>query len=249
MGGTMDSLQRAYAWCAAEAVESPFMEVVRALECVAEERHGHFVHRLVPMELRERILGVRVPLLRKLARYVGRMPWHDAYLTSVVPRYVEEELLQGFIIAQSKQLESLLMRTDALLPHLGSWYTVDSFLPPLYKEYPAELLAHIHAHWLHSEHPYTVRYALRVALAFLLKEHPEPTLQLVPCVQLEHYYVHMMQAWLLAEALALHPTLTLAFLKQQTLTPTVLCMTRQKARESRKVGEATQVALEALVQG
>lgn len=221
------------------AMEGTVEKVHEQLFALADTKCANFARKLIPTVPSERILGVRLPLLRNLAKWVVKEGYTESYLDSLPPRYLEDELLMGFTIMRLGDVDTVLYRLEALLPYLSSWASTDSLLPPVFKrrENHARLIARVEEAWLLSSHEYTARYALRVAMAFLLVDYPELVLGYARDAQHPGYYVQMMRGWLVAEALVHHEDMALDFLRGSNLPGKVERIAVRKALESRRVKE------------
>ena len=95
--------------------QNTFIPLLLSLQ---EPSYGDFTHKLIPTLSRECILGVRVPILRKLAQKVAKeLPQEVAQFLKGLPHYYyEENLLQGFLIEQEKDFQQLIQLTEAFLP-------------------------------------------------------------------------------------------------------------------------------------
>ncbi len=208
---------------------------VRAdLYAVREESYQAFQQSLIPHLPKERILGVRIPLLRAYAK-----PLSDedakAFLQQLPHTYLEENLLHAFLIERMRSFLPTLEALRAFLPYVDNWCVCDCMSPKVFASHTEELLPEIR-NWLTSAHPYTVRYAIGMLMRYFLGEsfsadYPE----LVASVQSEHYYVRMMIAWYFATALAKQYDAVLPYLTEQRLDVWTHNKAIQKAVESYRV--------------
>ena len=216
--------------------DSSFTSLLFALQDVP---YGDFTHKLIPTLPRERIIGVRLPALRKAAKDLTKQQPEAValFLNSLPHHYHEENLLHGFLIEQIKAFDKAIAYTEAFLPYIDNWAVCDTFSPKLFLKYPKETYTHI-LQWLKSPQPYTIRYGIGLLLSNYLDDYFESEmLSLVANIQSDEYYVNMMIAWYLATALAKQYEATLPLIQSQTLSPFVQNKTIQKARESRRISE------------
>lgn len=95
------------------------------LDALAEEKYRDFSSRLLPGT--SDILGVRLPLLRKIAAEIARSDWRS-YLDSASDDTFEEIMLQGMVIGCAPaQPEETLRLTALFLPKITNWSLCDSF--------------------------------------------------------------------------------------------------------------------------
>ena len=216
--------------------ESAFVRLLLALQDIP---YGDFTYKLIPTLSRERIIGVRLPALRKVAKELTKQqPEEVARFLHTLPHcYHEENLLHGFLIEQVKTFDKAIAYTEAFLPHIDNWAVCDTFSPKLFQKHPKETYTHI-LQWLKSPQPYTIRCGIGLLLSNYLDDYFESEmLSLVASIQSDEYYVNMMIAWYFATALAKQYEATLPLIQSQTLSPFVQNKTIQKARESRRISE------------
>lgn len=216
---------------------SVFYEELRAR---SEEVYRRFTCTLIPGLSPAKILGVRIPLLRRLAKQLLReSPAQVACFFEELPHfYYEENNLHGLLLAEQKEFGQTLRLLDAFLPHVDNWATCDLTRPAVFKKKKSELLPSLHS-WLASEHEYTLRFAIGMLLTHYLDEAFRPDyLETVASLRHQAYYVKMMMAWYFAEALAKQYGATLPLLEQGRLEPWTHNMAIQKAKESRRISAA-----------
>ena len=199
--------------------------------------YGNFQAKLMPTIDRSAIIGVRTPAIRTLARQVAKTDEARAFISQLPHRYYEENNLHAFIIEQSRDFDEALRLTNQFLPYIDNWATCDSFTSKVFGKHPDELLKAIDG-WIVSNHTYTVRYAIRMLMAFFLDERFKPEYaQMVAAVKSEEYYIKMMIAWYFATALAKQYDATLGFIRNRCLDPWTHNKAIQKAVESYRVSE------------
>ena len=95
----------------------------------AEEKYRDFVSRLIPGE--ERIMGVRSPALRRLAKQIAKEDW-QGFLAAADDSSHEMLLLQGMVIGYAKmELNQKISQIEQFLPKITNWAICDSFVTTL----------------------------------------------------------------------------------------------------------------------
>lgn len=217
-----------------------------ALFCLQDEAYRDFQSALMPTVSKERVIGVRTPKLRKLAKQFGASLDAPLFLESLPHQYYEENNLHGLLIGQEKQFDKALARVDAFLPFVDNWATCDMLSPGVFAKNLPALLPHIRR-WLQSEQVYTVRFALNMLLRYYLDDAFRPEyLEWAAAVRREEYYLQMMVAWYFATALAKQYDAAVIYLQQGKLPLWVHNKTIQKARESRRISPAQKEYLNTL---
>lgn len=190
---------------------------------------------LIPTVPKEKIIGVRVPMLRKLAAsiYKNEPAAAEAFLNELPHRFYEENNLHAFLISQISSFGECIFRTEAFLPFVDNWATCDSFRPKAFLHHGQRLLPFAEK-WLTAEHPYTVRFAIGCFMKYFLDEDfRDVYLHKVASVESEEYYVNMMRAWYFATALSKRFDTVLDFISQGILDDFTHNKAIQKAVESR----------------
>ena len=226
-------------------MESIFTSLLFALQDVP---YGDFTHKLIPTLSRERIIGVRLPALRKLAKDLAKQqPEAVALFLNSLPHYYHEEnLLHGFLIEQVKDFDQAITYTEAFLPYIDNWAVCDTFSPKLFQKHPKETYTHI-LQWLKSPQPYTIRYGIGLLLSNYLDDYFESgMLSLVANIQSDKYYVNMMIAWYFATALAKQQNYAIKFIEDKKLDDWTHNKAIQKAIESRRITDEQKAYLRSL---
>lgn len=216
------------------------------LMALRDTGYRDFIARLIPTIDKARIIGVRAPALKRLAKAFPEDRLRD-YLRSPLPHdYFEEMGLHGALIGRLKDYDEALDRTRAFLPHVDNWATCDSFVPTALRKRPEAFYDELKG-WLRSDHVYTIRFGIVNLMGDYLGKHFEPEmLALVSAIRSETYYVNMAIAWYLSEALLKQPALTLPLLEDGRLSPFVHRMAIQKAVESHQISPELKQTLRGL---
>ena len=153
-----------------------------------------FHARLMPNVPKERIIGVRTPILRGFAKEIRSETETAEFLRSLPHEYYEENNLHAFLVEQISDFDSALAETERFLPYIDNWATCDSFLPKAFRREKKRILPKI-CEWIESSETYTVRYAIGLLMSlFLDDDFDKKSLELVCAVRSDEYYVRMMEA-------------------------------------------------------
>ena len=221
-------------------------EIRAALIANSEERYKAFQEILVPTIEPSAMLGVRVPMMRKLAKDFAKRHDIGVFLDDLPHEYYEENAVHSFIIGEMRDYERCITETERFLPYIDNWAVCDCFSPKAFKKNLPDLFARCRL-WLGSEHTYTVRYALVMLLKhFLTSEYAEETLRMAAAVDRDEYYVNMAVSWLFAEAVGKCPHLAIPYLESGCLKTEVHNKAIQKSVESRRVPDETKAYLKTL---
>ena len=210
-------------------------EIQELLFAQQDLKYRKFQAKLMPGISMERIIGVRTPILRKLAKELCKRTDIGDFLDELPHAYYDEYNLHGFIISEEKDYDTAIRRVDALLPYVDNWATCDLLSPKAFKKNRDRLPADI-ARWMASDRPFTIRFGIEMLMSHFLDEDFSPGFsEKVASIRSEEYYVNMMIAWYFATALAKQWDDTLPFLTEQKLEVWTHNKTIQKAIESYRI--------------
>ena len=197
-----------------------------------DENYRQMQIRLIPNICPDRIIGVRTPILRTIAR---ELEDKDAFLNGPPHRYFEENQIHSFLLEQEKSFTIAITEIERFLPYVDNWATCDQLRPRYFKKHRCELLPYVST-WIHSQEPYTVRFGIGMLMVhFLDEDFEEAYLELPASVHSEEYYVKMMIAWFFATALAKQYEAALPYISGYRLDKWVHNKAIQKAIESNRV--------------
>ena len=224
-------------------------ELIRArLDALRDESYAAFQRRLIPTLAADRIVGVRTPQLRALAKELAAAEGIGPWMEQLPHPLFEEQQLHTFLIGSERDFGRALALTQRFLPHVDNWATCDQLSPRAFRGRLDALEGPIDV-WLRSEHEYTVRFAVGMLMAHGLDGaafRPEHIAQ-VAALRRPEYYIRMMQAWYLATALAKQWDATLPVLTERRLAdPWTHHKTIQKAVESYRITDERKALLRTL---
>ncbi len=198
-------------------------------------KYKEFQCKLMPTVAPERVIGVRTPELRKLAKELFKEQETAEFLSTLPHQYYDENNLHGFLVEQIKDYNTVVAAIDAFLPYVDNWATCDLMSPKVFKKHRPELLKKIQR-WMASDQIYTVRFGIGMLMTHFLDEDFAPEhLDWVAAIRSEEYYVNMMIAWYFATALAKQWDAVIPYIEQHCLDKWVHTKAIQKAVESYRI--------------
>ena len=222
------------------------MSIRETLFSLREEKYAAFQARLIPNVAPERVIGVRTPALRKLAKTLRGSGQAEEFLKALPHEFFEENNLHAFLLCEMKDFEACVQAVEDFLPYVDNWATCDQMSPGVFRKNKQALLPHIRR-WIASERCYTRRFGIGMLMShFLDEDFREEYLSLVSDIRSEEYYVNMMIAWYFATALAKQYEAALPYLENRRLDPWVHNKTIQKALESFRVSDERKIYLKTL---
>lgn len=216
-------------------------EMLASLRAHEDEAYRAF-HRKLLKDDRVNVIGVRMPMLRKLAKQ-WKGEWES--VRTFPDEYYEVTFLKCSIAAQLP-FESLLAVLDETVALLDNWATCDGFAPACIAKHRAAFAPYIER-YLADGRVFVRRFALTTLLHFYVDEEGLPfVLDCLRKVNAGEYYVSMAAAWLAAEVLVKFPEAGTALLAENALDAATHNRAIRKACESFRVSEERKTALRAL---
>lgn len=200
-------------------------------------KYKAFHEKLIPNVNPDTVIGVRTPVLKKLAKEYFGSEIQKQFIKMLPHEYYEQNNLHAFFIAEIRDFDLCIAEVEHFLPYIDNWATCDGLRPKCFKKNTDKLLLYIEK-WLKSENTYTVRFAMEMLMVYFLDAlFDEKYPQMVASVKSEEYYIKMMQAWYFATALAKKRESVLPYITEERLSPWVHNKTIQKAIESYRISD------------
>lgn len=197
-----------------------------------DEAYRQMQIKLLPNLAPDRIIGVRTPVLRGIAR---ELEDKEAFLHSLPHSCFEENQIHCFLLEREKNFDLVISQLECFLPYVDNWATCDQLRPRCFRKNHQSLLSYIRR-WIASNEPYTVRFGVGMLMVHFLDEDFDVSLLELPAgVYSEEYYVRMMIAWFFATALAKQYDSALPYISGYRLDKWIHNKTIQKAVESYRV--------------
>lgn len=187
-------------------------EIRERLFSLADSEYQKFHSGLCPGT--ENIIGVRVPVLRNLAKEIAHSGDFLDFL-SCKTLYYEETMLQGMLIGFLKDFDDAIEYIRAFVPKIDNWAVCDVFCAGLKitKKHYDEMLSFIMP-YLESENEFELRFAVVILLDFYITDkYINKIIALLDGVRHDGYYVKMAVAWALSVCYVKFPDITMDYLK------------------------------------
>lgn len=208
------------------------------LEELADEKYRIFSSSLTPGK--DNILGVRIPLLKKMASKLSKGDWRT-YLSQATDDSMEEVMLQGMVIGCCKaEVEEVLELAAGFIPKIDCWSVCDGFCSGLkLTKTQKERIWEFIQPYFNSDKEYEVRFGIVMLLHYLESEYARKAFAHFDQIKHEGYYVKMAVAWVLSMYYVYLPEMTLEYLKKNDLDDFTYNKALQKITESLRIDQAT----------
>ena len=219
-------------------------EIIRKrLFAIADGKYREFLIRILSCQGKyapqREIIGVRLPLLRRLARELAKEDW-QRYCGCAADAYYEEVLLWGLILGCAKATaEELLVQVKAYIPLVESWAVCDSLCGSLkWTVSNRNKVWNFLQPYFDSQRTYDIRFAIVMSLNyFLVPAYIDSVLTRLKGTRHPDYYVKKAVAWTLCESYIKFPEKTEVILDELLPDKETCKMALQKIIESQRVSE------------
>lgn len=204
-----------------------YLRLIDELKEYREEAFATFQKRIIN-PVNQEILGVRTPMLRKLAKkYAG--DWQT--LMTFPDEYYEVTFIKLNAVALLPY-ELFVTQVEACVDCIENWAICDTFKAKCLRKNRENFLPFVER-FLSDKREFYQRYALVTLLSYYVEEKYLPFIfESIGRSDQSLYYVYMAGAWLLAEVLVKHYDAGVAYLKENRLPVRTHNKAIQKARES-----------------
>ena len=224
-------------------------KIVSELFRLQDLKYADMQKSIIPTVDPARIIGVRTPALRDMAKRLYKSGDCEAFLSELPHRYFDEDQLHAFIISLEKDFEKCVKEVERFLPFVDNWATCDQLSPKAFKKEPEKLLPFIRK-WIESGETYKVRFGVGMLMQHFLEDnfcHEYP--ELVAVIQSDEYYVNMMRAWYFATALAKQYDAAIPYIEEKRLDDWTHNKAIQKSIESYRITDGQKAYLRTLKVG
>lgn len=206
-----------------------------------------FNSKLIPNIDSDKIIGVRVPVIRKIAKDIKDSEYIEVFLKKLPHKYQEENILHGIILSiKYNDIDILLDKLDMFLEYIDNWAVTDTISPKLFKKYPDRVYERIKI-WVNSDKEYMVRFGVVTLLHFYLDDNYNiEVLDLVKNINSNYFYVNMAIAWFYSFALIKQYDDTIKYFEGKVLDKWIHNKSIQKACDSYRINNEQKEYLRSL---
>lgn len=201
-----------------------------------------FHAKLIPNVSTDKIIGVRVPVLRKIAKQAVKENAH------IDTEYYDEKMVKGFAVGYKKcSIEEHLNELRKFIPLIDNWAVCDCACSTFKftvnnKE---EVWNFIQPYLYGGE--YGIRFAVVMIMDYYLTDdYIDKALEILSSIKSDYYYVNMAIAWAISVAFVKYEKKTLPLIEGKVLSAWVHNKSIQKICESYRVEKSTKEYLKTL---
>lgn len=193
--------------------------------------HSH----LLPTTPKEQLIGVRTPVLRKIARVAYNENADNPC------EYYEEKIVKGFTIGMKKcSIDEHIDDMRSFVPLIDNWAVCDLCVSS-FKFVKKDLDAYYDFILSYNDGAeYHTRFAVVMLMGYYLTDdYIDDVLDILQSINSDYYYVNMAVAWALATAFVKYEDRVMPILSSKILSKDVQNKTIQKIKDSYRVPKET----------
>lgn len=212
------------------------MNVRERLFELQDIKYREFHCRLCPTK--KEIIGVKIPVLKKLSKELYKED--KQILSKIGNEYYEEIMLQGLIIALSKEpLDKRINLIKQFVTKIDNWSVCDVFCSSLkIKNSEKKIYFDFLKIYYKSKKEFELRFLVVMLLDYFLEEeYLDAVFKIINEIRSEKYYVNMAVAWLLSVAFIKYRDKTLSELSMLKIEDWTYNKAIQKIIESKRVSD------------
>ena len=212
-------------------------EIINQLNELKDEEYKEFHKKLC--NTKYEILGVRLPLLRDIAKKLSKDNWREFILNSK-DNFYEEVMIQALVIGYAKiEIEEVLKYLDIIIPKIDNWAICDSMCNNLKitNKFKEQMWTYITKE-IETKEEYSVRFGYVMMLNYFIEEkYINEIFKIIDRNKEEKYYIQMAIAWLLSCIYIKFPNETISYLENSKLDVFTYNKSLQKINESYRVNK------------
>ena len=196
-------------------------------------------HSSLVLNSKYEIIGIRVPVMRNIAREIAARGDIEEFLKYAQDKYYEEVMIQGFVISHIKDEKIFYKYFKKYINKIDNWALCDSFCNSI-------KIVRKHSEKYFEE---AVKCALdkkefisRVGLVLILdyfisQKNLEKIFKVMNEIQSDKFYINMAESWLICEIYIKFPKETEDFLKKNNLNKFTQNKAISKIHDSNRIGK------------
>lgn len=222
------------------------MNHLEILKLNKDEKYIDFLAKIIPTEDKDFFIGVRTPIIRKILKEnKNDFDFYNGLINSNFD-YYEERLLFSFYISDLKCFEDTIVLTKKYLNYCDNWALTDSLRPKIWKKNKEKLRVYLDE-WFGDSRIYVKRFSIGIYMYYFLGDDFNiEDFKKITSLETEDYYLEMMIAWYISEALVNNKEYVINLLESKTLSKSIQNKAIQKAVDSRRVTTACKEHLKTL---
>ncbi|MGM9858288.1 MAG: DNA alkylation repair protein [Bacilli bacterium] len=190
-------------------------------------------------ELATNFLGVRLPIIRKLAKDISKKNLSYIYYEENNFNTYENIMLHIYLLEYEKDLEIVFREMSKIIPYLNNWGLCDGLATSLKitKKHKEEMFSFI-IKYKSDSNPFARRFVIIMCMAYYLDDDFLcRVIDIILNVKGDNYYIDMGKAWTLATLAIKRSDIVENIILNSSLSVWIKRKTIQKMKESYRIDE------------
>lgn len=222
------------------------MNIQEELFKLQDLNYKNFTSKLIPNINKDIIIGVKIPLIRTLAKKIN---FEDAikFINDLPHKYHEENILHTCLMnIYIKDLDTYLEYLDKFLPYIDNWEVCDTLNPKVFKKDYNKVHKYL-LNILKDKRTYYKRFSIVSLLQFYLGDNLyKKDLITLSKIKSNDYYVNMAISWYYSVALIKNYEEVIPLFENKILDKWIHNKSIQKAIESYRISDEIKSYLKSL---
>ena len=197
--------------------DKSYKSFVQYLMSQKDEKYKEF-HRSLVLNSKYEMIGIRVPLMRKIANEISKTDIEE-FLKYAQDKHYEEVTIQGLVISHIKDEKAFNKYFTDFIKKIDNWAICDTFCSSIkiVKKYEEKYFKEAVKLALNKK-----EFLSRVGLVMILdhfinEKNLEEIFDTLNKIENDKFYINMAEAWLICEIYIKFPEETTLFLKNNNL--------------------------------
>lgn len=208
--------------------------MIDRLKQFEDKKYKEFISKLIPNISKDKIIGIRVDNLRKLAKEMIKNKEDLIFLENVDHYYLEENQLHLILIDQLKDVNMQLEYLDKFINKIDNWSVSDIYSGKKLRK-NLDLSFSYLLKWLENPNIFSKRIAIKIFMSNF--EFKKEYLDLIASIKTDEYYLQMMIAWYFTIALIKNENETIKYIFEEKLDKDIHNLVIKKSIESLKISK------------
>ena len=222
--------------------ENEYNELISEIKVLADTKYREFHSKLIP-GIASEFLGVRVPVLRKVAKKIANEDIRGFLSIAKESNIYEIIMLYGMVIGLAKMdFNEKLLCLDKFVPKIDNWAVCDICVGDMkdIKKNKFIMFEYLQK-YINSNKEYELRFAIVVLMQYFIEdEYIDKVLEIYNNIKHDGYYVKMAVAWGVSICFVKYREKTITYLRDLDnckLDKFTYNKSLQKIRESNRVSK------------
>jgi 3-methyladenine DNA glycosylase AlkD len=221
--------------------EETYQIFLNHLDTIKEPKYKDFHEGLV-LNSKYQMLGIRLPIMRKIAKEITKTNITD-FLDISKDNYYEEVMIQGLVISAIKDEEVFYKYHLNHIKKIDNWALCDTYCNSIkiIRKHENKYFKEALKMSLNKDE-FISRTGLIMILSHFIKQNNlSKIFETLNKIKSDKYYINMAQAWLLCELFIKYKNETLKYLETHTLNKFTINKTISKIHDSYRVSKEDKI--------